>query len=297
MQKEEFTTYHPITNIIFFLGAIILGMFLMHPVYVVISMVMSLAYLFTIKGKKAFKELAYMGILFVLMSVINPIFNRMGVTVLFRYLGRPFTLEALIYGIALGGMLVSILCWFACYNAVMTSDKFIYIFGKMIPSVSLILSMILRLIPNFIKKTKQISQARQCIGMAGNASENKMEKLRNGATVLSTMTSWALEGGIITADSMRARGYGSGKKTNFAIYYFEKRNIILICVMGLLLAGTIFTAVMGGAHAAFIPNIEMTWFGDINMFGGAIAYAFFLFLPTFLNLKEKIKWRVLRSRI
>ncbi len=297
MQKEEFTTYHPITNILFFLGAIILGMFLVHPVYVVVSMVMGMTYLFLIKGRKAFKELAFMGILFVLMSLINPIFNRMGATVLFRYLGRPFTLEALIYGISLGGMLVSILCWFACYNAVMTSDKFLYIFGKSIPSVSLILSMILRLIPNFIKKTKQITQARMCIGMAGSSSESKMEKLRNGATVLSTMTSWALEGGIVTADSMRARGYGSGKKTNFAIYTFEKRNIILICVMGVLLAGVIFTAIMGGSQATFIPNIEMTWFGNIYMFGGAIAYAIFLFLPTFLNLKEIIKWRVLRSEI
>ncbi len=297
MQKEEFSTYHPITNIIFFLGAIILGMFLMHPVFVVISMVMSMTYLFMIKGRKAFRELIYMGVLFLLMALLNPVFNRMGRTVLFRYLGRPFTLEALIYGIVLGGLLVSILCWFACYNAVMTSDKFLYIFGKAIPSVSLILSMILRLIPNFIKKTKQITQARQCIGMAGNASESKVEKLRNGATVLSTMTSWALEGGIITADSMRARGYGTGKKTNFAIYTFEKRNLILICVMGALLAGLIFTAIMGGSSAVFIPEIEMTWFGNPYMFAGAICYAVFLFLPTFLNIKEIVKWRVLRSRI
>lgn len=297
MHKEEFSTYHPITNIIFFLGAIILGMFLMHPVYVIVSMIMSMTYLFMIKGRKAFKELAYMGILFVFMSLLNPIFNRLGATVLFRYLGRPFTLEALIYGVVLGGLLVSILCWFACYNAVMTSDKFLYIFGKMIPSVSLILSMILRLIPNYIKKTKQIAQARQCIGMAGSSSESKKEKIRNGATILSTMTSWALEGGIITADSMRARGYGSGKKTNFAIYTFEKRNVILVCVMGLLLAGVIFSSVMGGAHASFIPGIEMTWFGDIYMFGGAVMYAIFLFLPSFLNIKETIKWRVLRSRI
>lgn len=293
--KDEFSTYHPLLNMVFFLGAIILGMFFLHPAFVAVSILISVFYLVTLKKRRAGKELLYMLILFVVLSVINPIFDRMGATVLFRIFGRPYTLEALIYGMTLGGMAVGILCWFACYNSIMTSDKFIFIFGKIIPSVSLVLSMILRLIPNFIKKTKQISSARASIGLAGDSSSSRFEKIRNGTKTLSALTNWALEGGIITADSMRSRGYGSGKRTTFAKYRFDGRNLILLIVMAVLLAVTIFCAAKGGTKAEFVPFFTMAWFGDFYMLLGLITYAVFLILPVVLEYKEKIKWLILRS--
>ena len=151
----------------------------LHPVFVVVNLLTSIVYLFIIKKRKAFKDLIYFLIIFLIITLINPLFNSMGVTVLFKiFITRPVTLEALIYGVALGGMAASILSWFACYNAIMTSDKFIFTFGRIIPSVSLILSMIFRLIPNLIRKTKQISGARGCIGMAGDSSSSRKEKIR-----------------------------------------------------------------------------------------------------------------------
>lgn len=47
-----------------------------------------------------------------------------------RFAGNPLTLESLWYGAAAGGMLVCILMWFHCYNVVMTSEKFIHLFGR-----------------------------------------------------------------------------------------------------------------------------------------------------------------------
>lgn len=293
--KDEFSTYNPITNMVFFLGAIIMGMFFIHPAFVGISILIGVLYLLSLKKGRALKELLFMLILFIVLSVVNPVFDRMGATVLFRLFGRPYTLEALIYGMTLGGMAVAILCWFACYNCIMTSDKFIYIFGRVIPAVSLILSMILRLIPNLSRKTKQISSARSCIGMAGSNSGTRMEKARNGALVLSALTSWALEGGIITADSMRSRGYGTGKRTTFAKYRFDARNIVLLAVFFVLAAATVFFAAGGGTAAEYVPYFTMTWFGDLYMTAGFAAYGLFLAIPLFLDMKEKIKWRILRS--
>ena len=40
-------------------------------------------------------------------------------------------------------MLAAVALWFSCLSAVMTSDKFIYLFGRVIPALSLLLSMIL----------------------------------------------------------------------------------------------------------------------------------------------------------
>ncbi|MBR3243746.1 MAG: energy-coupling factor transporter transmembrane protein EcfT [Parasporobacterium sp.] len=295
--KDQFSTFHPITNMVFFLGAILMGMFFIHPAFVALSILISVTYLLTLKKTKAFKELLYMLFLFVLLSVINPVFDRLGATVLFELFGRPYTLEALIYGMTLGGMAIAVLCWFACYNAIMTSDKFIYIFGRIMPSISMILSMILRLIPNFAQKTRQISDARSSIGLARDTSANRKEKMRNGALVLSALAGWALEGGIITADSMQSRGYGTGKRTSFAKHRFDARNNILLVFMGVLIVLIIFCAVNGSTKAEYVPYVTITWFGNIYMLTGMIAYGLFLVLPAALQLKETVKWKILRSRM
>ena len=125
VNKDIFSTYNPIINFLFFMGAVILGMFFVHPALLACSVLLSFAYYITIRKSRSLKFLAGMIPLFVVLSAINPLFNTNGETVLFTYFGgRPYTLEALFYGIAIAAMFVSILTWFACYNAVMTSDKF-----------------------------------------------------------------------------------------------------------------------------------------------------------------------------
>ena len=59
---------------------------------------------------------------------------------------------------------------------------------------------------------------------------------RSSLSTMATVSYTHLEGGIITADSMRSRGYGSGKRTNFAIYRFDGRDVILLLAMCLLIA-------------------------------------------------------------
>lgn len=199
----------------FFIGAVVFGMFFVHPVFMMCSLLLASVYYVTVKKSASWKFLIAMLPLFAVLSLVSPLFNTNGSIVLFTYLGgRPYTLESLYYGMVLAVMFISVIIWFASYNIVMTTDKFLYIFGKAAPSISLVLSMIMRLVPGFQKKIGQISSARKCIGKAGD-SGTRREKAENSMTVISTLTSWALEGGIITADSMRSRGYGSGKRTNF----------------------------------------------------------------------------------
>ena len=100
-------------------------------------------YYIYLKGKKAFKTALWLMIpVFLISALVNPLFNHEGVTLLFYFrTGNPLTLESIVYGLASGVMLVSVLNWFSCYQVIMTSDKFIYLFGKLIPAMSLILSI------------------------------------------------------------------------------------------------------------------------------------------------------------
>ena len=191
-------------------------------------------------------------------------------------------------------MVVTILLWFASYSFVMTSDKFLYLFGKAAPSVSLVLTMILRLLPNYEKKIAQIGNARKSIGMSAENGTTK-EKAEHGLTIVSVMTSWALEGGIIMADSMRSRGFGTGKRTTFSLYRFEKRDKILLAIMAGFLAIVIFCCIMGGSSAQYTPEflVAMSPYTVV----GAVAYGAFLALPTAVNITEEIIWYILRSKI
>ena len=297
MQEDVFSSYNPITNFIFFMGAIIMTMFFMHPVFALCSLICALVFYFTLKRTKGFKSLKFSIPLLVILTVINPLFNTQGKHIIFRIFGRPYTIEALLYGFTLALVVVAVFYWFGCFNVVLTSDKFIYLFGRITPSISLILSMIFRLIPDFQRKTTQLYNARASIGMAGDSSSSKKEKIRNGAVILGTLTSWALENGIMAADSMRSRGYGSGRRTSFAIYKFDVRNIILILAFVIFGGLTIVCAAMGGTEAEFTPTLNIAWFGNIWTITGIIVYAVYLILPTLLNVKEAITWHVLRSRI
>lgn len=295
--SDSFSTYNPIINVVFFIGAIVFGMFFLHPAFLLCSFVMAFAYYITVRGLRGFKLLLGMLPLFIILSVINPLFSTQGETVLFTYFGgRQYTMEALIYGMAMAAMFVSVLAWFASYNSVMTSDKFIYIFGRAAPSVSLVLSMIMRLIPHFQRKTHQIAAARRCIGKAGDAGTKK-EKLENSMTIVSTLTTWALEGGILTADSMRSRGYGSGPRTNFAIYRFDRRDIMLLAVMCICIATVLLCGIMGGTEAAYAPELDIAGADNPYTVVGLIGYVVFLAIPTVLNITEAIIWRILKSRI
>lgn len=70
------------------------------------------------KGRAAWHVLSGLLPLFIFLAVVNPVFNTYGDRVLFVWhIGnlipeRPYTMEALLYGMALGGMFISVLLWF-----------------------------------------------------------------------------------------------------------------------------------------------------------------------------------------
>ena len=296
--KDAFSDRHPIVNFIFYIGALVMGMCFIHPLFLLCSLVLSVAYYAALK-RNSWKYLLGMAALFVAVTVINPLFNPEGVGehVLFTYFGgKPYTLESLCYGAAIAAMLVTIITWFATYNRVMTSDKFLYCFGRLAPSVSLILTMVLRLVPSFQKKARQIGGARKCIGKSVE-NGTVYEKAQHGMTIVSTLTSWALEGGIVTADSMHSRGFGSGKRTSFSLYRMKKADVVLLVLMVVYMGLIVLCACCGGMKVEYMPQIEIARFRGIWTALGGLCYILFLSIPVVMHIWEEVTWRILRSKI
>lgn len=293
MKSDAFSHCHPAVNFSFFVGAIGLGVVIQHPAYLIAGSAGAAAYYLLLHGAKGCKTLLTLLPVFLLLTAVNPLVNTQGVHVLFRVFGRPYTLEALLYGAAIAGMLVTMLLWFGCYNAVMTGDKFTSLFGNLIPALSLVLVMVFRLVPSLLRKAAQIAGARKSIGKGYGEQSTSKEKLTGGMTVLSALTSWALEGSIVTADSMRSRGYGAAKRSSFQIYRMTARDWALLSVQLVFLAAVIATVAMGNAAASFTPVLSIAPVSAV----GFLPYCAYLLIPSVLHIKEVLQWHISRSRI
>ena len=284
--RDAFSGYHPAVNFIFFIAVLGFGVVILHPAFLITGIVGALSYYLLLHGSKGLKRIAMMLPLFLAVALLNPLVNRDGVTTLFRVLGIPYTLEALVYGMVLGGMFLTMILWFSCYSAVMTGDKFTSLFGNLLPSISLLLVMIFRMVPSLIRKGKQITGARQSIG-------KEMSGMDEAMTVLGCLTTWALEGSIVTADSMRSRGYGTSKRTSFMIYRMTLRDWGLLTAILVLSAALIAVISAGHATATFTPEWYLASVSPI----GLALYGFLSLIPTLLHLQEALVWHISRSRI
>ena len=135
MKEDAFSKLHPAVNLLFFIGAICFGVLLQHPVYLLAGVFASGVYYFILNGRKGIRTILLMIPLFLFVTFLNPVVNTRGETILFVYFGRPYTLEALIYGIAVAAVFVLMLLWFGCYGKVLTGDKFTCLFGNLAPSL------------------------------------------------------------------------------------------------------------------------------------------------------------------
>lgn len=291
MGLDGFSKCHPATNFLFFGGAICFGVLFQHPAYLAAGIVCAGIYYLLLKGRKAIKPIAMMLPLLLAVAAINPIFNTRGEHVLFLLFGRPYTLEALVYGFAVGSVLIITLLWFSCYNHVMTEDKFTVLFGNLAPSLSLLLVMVFRMIPSLLSKAAQITNARRSIGKGAENAPLK-DKISHGMTILLALTGWALESSILTADSMRSRGYGTAKRSSFQIYRMASSDWCLLAATVITAAGTIWGAVAGATQVSYTPIYSAA---PVSVFFP--IYCLYLLIPTFVHVKEVLLCRIFISRI
>lgn len=289
MKYDTFSKCHPAVNFLYFVGAIGFGVVIHHPAYLTASILSAAIYYLLLNGKKGWKMILGLLPMFLLLTAINPLLNTQGAHILFHLFGRPYTAEALLYGAAIAGIFVVTMLWFGCSSAVLTSDKFTSLFGNLIPALSLLLVMVLRMIPNLIRKAKQIAGCRRSIGRGTDGNSSLNEQLTEGMTVLSSLTDWALEGSVITADSMRARGYGTAKRTTFQIYRMTRQDWLLLAFLLTLAAAVLFG---GSTTATYTPELSVSPLG-----WGFGAYCVYLLIPTALHIKETVSWHISRSRI
>ena len=144
-----FGAFHPVPSFLFLMSLIVVAVFIANPVAVGILLLGALLFSAAIQGRKFFSDIAFYLVLFILLSLANPLFSHNGATPLFFLNGNPVTLEAVLYGADIAAVMITVIVWCRCFSAVMTSDKLICVFGGILPKISLVLTMALRFSPLF----------------------------------------------------------------------------------------------------------------------------------------------------
>ena len=293
--RDAFSSYHPAVNFLYFGLVLFFTMCFLHPACLLLSLAAALRYAVCLNGRRAVRRsLRYLLPAALLAALINPAFNHQGATIL-TYLpsGNPLTLESIAYGLAAAALLSAVVTWFSCYTAVMTSDKFVYLFGRVIPALSLVLSMALRFVPRFQVQARAVSQAQRCVGR--DVSDGSLlQRLRNGVTILSILLTWCLENALETADSMKSRGYGLPGRTAFSIYRLDDRDQVALWWLGALGGYILSMWGAGGFACRYFPTFRLAPRDGWSL-SGLLAFGLLCLTPVIINRREDRQWTRLRS--
>ncbi len=294
--KDTFSKMHPITNLVFFAAVILFSMFYMHPICLIFSLFGAFANAVILSGKKAVLfSLRFLLPTALMLIIINPLFNHRGKTII-CYLpwDNPLTLESIIYGFAAAALVCAVALWFHAFNRVMTSDKLIYLFGRIAPALGLVLSMALRFIPHFTAQFKLTRQSQKQIASFGKKS--LIGRIKAVTRVFSIMVSWSMENALETADSMKGRGYGLKGRTAYSRFRFNRADALTLVILSSEIIGMILIIAFGRIKYRYFPSFK----GNFDDIFSILLYLMLFVLcsiPIIINGREGLRWKRLQSKI
>lgn len=284
---DRFSKFHPLVSFSFFIGVIVLTLVFSNSVYGALSFLCAFCYAIRLKGKKALSFFLKFIIPIVLLTAIfNMLFSHYGNTVIFAVKGIDFTIEALMAGLFTGIMIGAVMAWFSAYNEIITADKFMALFGGFAPNLALLFSMILRFIPLMVKTANEIKEAHIGLGY-------ETKGLKNTITRFSALISISLEKSIETADTMKARGFGTKKRGFYSAFEFRKSDIAALIFVAISLVYLFIACSADISQITFNPVIEIQSVKPITAF----IFLIFSLFPLIADLTEDIKWLLLKSKI
>lgn len=291
----KFDSYHPTINLIYFAAAIGLTICFDHPAFVAISYASAFAYSVKLNGKRAVIFNLCLIPLVLIYGGWYSYYNHFGITNLKQnFVGNEITLEALVYGLQLGVTIATVIMFFSCLFAVFSSDKVVYLFGRISPKLSLFLSIILRMVPRIKQYGRRVNTAQKGIGRSPSQG-NLWRRLLNSVRLISILITWTLEGLVESSQSMKSRGYSLKGRTAFSIYRFDNRDRSFVTAIFLLLTVTTCGWALNQTNIHYDPQIIMTNITLVSwIFYG--AYGALLLLPMILQIAGEKKFERLAQK-
>lgn len=291
-----FERCHPAVNLIYFAAVIAGTVAFQHPVFLMISFLCACAYsIRRNRGKAIVFDLLLIPCA-AIFAVYYSSYHHFGITVLQQnFVGNNMTLESLVYGLVLGMALAGVCIWMSCVYSVFSTDKMVYLFGRVSPRLSLFLAIALRMIPRIKKEAGKINMAQQGIGR-GVGQGNLWQRMINGIRILSMLITWTIESLMTASDAMRSRGSSLRGRTAFSIYRFDNRDRGYVIGMFFCITLTVMAVLLKFTDMTYDPRIlwkPVTPASCLFYFG----YAVLCLMPLGLELWTDHQFRKARSNL
>lgn len=152
--------------------------------------------------------------------IINFIFVSQGSIVLFTFLQKDFTLEALIYAVIFAFKLLLVIYIFNLLDIMMDSDRAVSYFSGVLPKSTLMLMITFKLFPSLKNRLTCLKEVYSVRGLDFEKKSAK-EQIKSYIPVISVLLESSMEDAFDIGEAAYVRGFLSGKRS---IYDRQKLN-------------------------------------------------------------------------
>ena len=272
-----FSMSHPVVPALYMVLTLGLTMFSMQPVLIALSLAGGLAYGFATRGTaRTLGALRWQLPVILIIAVLNPLFSASGSTELFRIGMRAVYLESIMNGLCMGGLFVASVLWFEAAASMLGYGKVLALLGNATPVIALMISMCMRLIPQFVRRGRTVLAVRDAIDVSGRAPTDPVRSRLRASTVL---MGWGMEDSLERADAMRSRGWGAAsRRTTYARYRLGRGDAAALVGLAAFGVATAAVAWIATTQYSFYPQLSVPapWLGYV-------VYAAWMVLPCVLH--------------
>lgn len=280
---------HPFVMFFYYICLGFFAMFFNHPIVLLTGCLSLLVVNLAHGSGRALKQWApMMMVMALLIILINPFINSRGTHIFFYFRGKQVTLEATLYGIVTSMSLLMILLLFISLNAVLNGNKILYIFSRILPKTAFLVMLSIRFVPLLKRRLTEIQDVQRLRGMTIRQGSIR-DRAKSGMSIMQILLAWSLEEAIETADSMKARGYGMGKRSPYIIYRFTEMDRNRLVCLFLLFILSVVGGFLGYGKIIIYPMLGTLHFYPLDWVVLTSSLAVMLF-PVFEEGREQLKW-------
>lgn len=187
--------------------------------------------------------------------LLNFVSAHLGATVLFSVpasipgLGGPYTLEAFAYGASGGATIAAAILAAAPFSLMLKSHEVMDALPAVLSRTGTAVAASLNLVPSVASSFAQVTEAQRLRGWRARGP-------RSWSEVVVPVVLTSVEGSIQLAESMEARGFGSGPRTSMKTTALDSRDQVLIAASAIaVVAFVAFHAVGWAAEWAPYPAL------------------------------------------
>lgn len=279
----RFDSCHPFINFLYFTAMIAASVAFDHPAFLLISYLCAFIYSVALEGRRALQLNLLMLPLMAAYTLYYGYYNHFGVTNLsVNFIGNTITMESLVYGAVIAVKTASVCMWLICVHSIVSSDKVIYLLGRLSPRLSLGLSLLLRLIPRIRRRFRRVEDAQRCVGR-GAGQGSVFRRVRNMFRELSIVITWTLEDLVYSSESMKSRGVHLRGRTAFSIYRFDNRDRSFVVALFTFFTVMVMAVLLDQTRTLYAPEIQINPVSPLSFVFYA-AYAAACLMPLGVQL-------------